>query len=545
MATITINIKKTLHITLLAIICNSCSKDWLNVNYNPLELTDSIATPDLILPELLVGGGPWEGLTGTMDIDLVLFNNWMGYWSSPESSAGGDFSTTYRITEDFWSTQNFNPTPKIDPLLLEEKAMRVGQTFYAAIAKIVKTITYSRNVCVYNNLPYSEAFKFNIRQPKYDNGQSIYESLVLELDAAVHLIKNADLNKNIRISQADIMFNGDKLKWIKFANTLKLRLLVHQANKSERTEYINREIQKLMAEGSGFLRSGESAEVHPGYFFGKSNRFFEAYSKYSVFSNGRWHAASANVIALNYLKENKDPRIGFFYSPVEIPLPNNAAEPFSQPSPLTFRGNKFGLPINEAVHPYQGPAYVSQIGGITGDGPVTPASSGIIKGYDMGMWILTSIESLFLQAEAVQRGWISGNAEDAYKDAVKESFRWLNVGGNSTAPELSDAIFNEWYNQQVSENNPDVSWQAATDKYKLLMFQKYLAFNGIEPFEAWVDYRRNGEYPDIPLSADPDRISDKLPVRSPYNSREYVNNNENVKQQGEIDTFNSKIWWMP
>jgi hypothetical protein len=545
MQTISIRLKQTVYILFVSIICNSCSKTWLDVNYNPLELTDSVATPDLILPELLVGGGPWYGLPGTMDIDLVLFNNWMGYWSPPQVSTTGDFSTTYKISADFWSNDNFNPSPKIDPLLLEEKAMRVGQTFYAAIAKIVKAITYSRNVDVYNNLPYSEAFKFDIRQPKYDSGQVIYESLVRELDSAIHLIKNADLNKNIRITQADIMFNGDQLKWIKLANTLKLRLLVHQANKSERSDYITSEINKILEEGSGFLGSGESAEVHPGYFIGKSNRFFEAYSKYSIYSGGRWPAASANVIALNYLKENSDPRIGYFYSPVETLLPDDAPEPFSQPSPLTFRGNKFGLPINEAVYPYQGAGYVSQIGGTTGDGPVTPASSGIIKGYDMGMWIFTSIESLFLQAEAVQRGWIPGSAEDAYKNAVKESFRWLNVGGNSTVPELSDAVFDQWYNLQESESNPNVSWPAAPDKYKLLMFQKYLAFNGIEPFEAWVDYRRNGEYPHIPLSADPNRVSDKLPVRSLYNAREYVNNTGNVKAQGEIDVFNSKIWWMP
>ncbi len=135
-----------------------------------------------------------------------------------------------------------------------------------------------------------------------------------------------------------------------------------------------------------------------------------------------------------------------------------------------------------------------------------------------------------------------GDAEEAYKAAVKESFRWLNVGGNSTLPELSDAVFEEWYDEQVVANNPNVSWAAAPDKYKLLMFQKYMVFNGIEPFEAWVDYRRNGQYPNILLSADPARVSDKMPVRLLYPQNEYMNNAENVKAQGEIDIFNSKIW---
>jgi hypothetical protein len=76
------------------------------------------------------------------------------------------------------------------------------------------------------------------------------------------------------------------------------------------------------------------------------------------------------------------------------------------------------------------------------------------------------------------------------------------------------------------------------------MFQKYMAFNGIEPFESWVDYRRNGSYPNIPLFADPARVSDKLPVRSLYDAREYVNNTDNVRAQGVINVFTSKIWWM-
>ncbi len=52
------------------------------------------------------------------------------------------------------------------------------------------------------------------------------------------------------------------------------------------------------------------------------------------------------------------------------------------------------------------------------------------------------------------------------------------------------------------------------------MFQKYMAFNGIEPFEAWVDYRRNGYFPVIPLSYDPARVGNSMPIRAPYPPQE-------------------------
>lgn len=163
----------------------------------------------------------------------------------------------------------------------------------------------------------------------------------------------------------------------------------------------------------------------------------------------------------------------------------------------------------------------------------------------MSDWLMTSIESKFLQAEAVYRGWIPGDKKQAYLDAVKESFRWLNVGGNSQIPVLSDNIFNSWYAQQVSVKNPNVSWEDAPDKYKLIMYQKYVGLNGIQSEESYTDYRRNGRYPDVPLSSDPARAGNVVPIRLLYPLKEYDTNAENVKAQGTVNVFTDKIWWMP
>ena len=214
----------------------SCNKSWLDVNYNPSELTDSAATPDLVLPVLL---SEWPGT------EVAGFNEWMGYWCEPRLSRASDEQTNYKFNEPSWA--NGNPT--IGQYLFEEKAMRTGQTFYAGIAKIIQAISYSRSVDMLNNIPYTDAFKVNIRQPKYDDGQFIYEELMKNLDLAIQMIKDAELNKNVRISQADIMFHGDKMKWVKFANTLKLRLLIHQANLPGREAYIQNEISKITGEG--------------------------------------------------------------------------------------------------------------------------------------------------------------------------------------------------------------------------------------------------------------------------------------------------------
>jgi hypothetical protein len=148
---------------------------------------------------------------------------------------------------------------------------------------------------------------------------------------------------------------------------------------------------------------------------------------------------------------------------------------------------------------------------------------------------------MFLQAEAIQRGWLPGDKEAAYKAAVKESFRWLNVDLSRAA---ADASFDKWYQTQDENGNKNVSYVKADDKLKVVLYQKYLAMNGSNALETWTDYRRNGAFPVLPLSINPGRTSPILPVRLLYPQREYDLNTAAVVAVGTISQFNSKVWWM-
>lgn len=534
--------KKYVFILCLAILIAGCKKGWLDVNYNPRELTNTAATPDLILAPMLEGS--------ISAIDARFLQHWMGYWCFYQFPSGHAL-VTYDRTSAEPSIFSGEINPEIS--FLEQRSRESGQTFYLGIAKVLKAVQFQRVTDVLNNMPYSEAFDAKVLQPKYDDSRSIYEALMKELDAASGFIKNAKLNENPMIELADIAFHGDKTGWLKFINTLKLRLLIHQANRTDRAAYITAEITKIVNEGSGFLESGQDAAVNPGYTISrKLSYYFGAFSNHNIYGFGDYDAvlrissidwAHANIYAMNLLKADNDPRLGLFYSTVDLETPAGASEPFAQPGPKEFRGNQFGYYVNAAIYPYQSNRFVSAVGGSRNNDLIKPTAKGIIKGRDMADWIMTSIESKFLQAEAIQRGWLLGNAETAYLDAVKESFRWLNAGGNSTVPEMSDAIFDTWYASQTA--NPRVNWAAAPDKYKLLMYQKYMAFNGIEPLETWTDYRRNNRFPDIPPSVSPQRIGNVIPFRLLYNKNEYIVNAKNVNAQGTIDIFTSKIWWMP
>jgi hypothetical protein len=525
----------------ITVLSTGCKK-WVDVNYDPSQLSDENATPDLILPAFI-----YDEMLPT--VNQYRMAEWMGYWCKPDN-VSSDPLVTYNILDakDFPGGAVAGP----DDILFEQNARNHNQPYYLGIAKFFKALDFSGSVDTYNDVPYREAFNINIRSPHYDKGQFIYEDLMVQLDSALLLIKNARQDQAIHISNSDIMFHGDKNKWYRVINTLKLRLLIHQANRAERKDYIAGQIAKIVQEGSGFLPSGGDAAVNPGFTEQKpspyfsNNSAFDDYPRSFIGTDPAWVAASANTAAMDLLKSNDDPRLGFFYNPAQTPLPPGATEPFTQPAPVQYRGNRLGLTIDQLAYPFQGTNYISQVGGVQQKGvAVSPASTGLVKGYDMDCWVITSVESLFLQAEAIQRGWLPGDPEAAYQAAVRESFRWLNVGGNSANPQLSDDAFNSWYATEASNGNASVSWDAAADKYKLLMFQKYLALNGIDPYQSYVDYRRNGLYPNIPISYCGGRVGNQIPIRSPYPVTEYAQNAANVNAEGPINIFTSKIWWMP
>lgn len=111
----------------------------------------------------------------------------------------------------------------------------------------------------------------------------------------------------------------------------------------------------------------------------------------------------------------------------------------------------------------------------------------IPNGATTDAWILTSVESMFLQAEAVYRGLIPGDSETALGDAVRESFTWLG---------LTDAQADAYITGNAGYADVDINaaalspTQAAGGMYTILS-QKWFALNSIATLEVWTDYRRS------------------------------------------------------
>ncbi|HSC53984.1 MAG TPA: SusD/RagB family nutrient-binding outer membrane lipoprotein [Phnomibacter sp.] len=483
----------------------ACSKDFYDINENPNAPTEQSISADLIFPRAL------HATAARMVTSYGDYGGWVGYWTRSGTYGPSTEPESYNITNGFkaeeWSGWYDILT---DYNTMEKKAAATGQTFYEGIAKIMKVVGFMYLVDQYNNVPYSKAFDLsgNIL-PAYDKGSDIYADLLKQVDAGRTLIAGATMDANTNIAKADIMFAGDQVKWRKLANTIHLKLLLRLSQVS--TFNPAPEIAKIKTDGSGFIAAGQSANVQPGYAIdnGKQNPFWNSWKKLYTGSeaNQYWRA---NNYVLGKFRTNNDIRYQYFFSAAATPLNGN-----------TYYGYNYGEVIPNTDPKAANSSDVS--------GP------GLARTATQAQWFLTSVESLFLQAEAIQRGWLTGDAQTAYANAVTESFVWLGVT-NATATATA----------YLAQSLPIVNWGAAVtpaDKINLIIMQKYLALVGVNNFEAFTDYRRLGVPTDLPLSLAPSRGSNKVPVRLLYPQAEYNYNAVNAKAEGDISAQTSKVFW--
>lgn len=482
---------------------SGCKDSFFDINENPNLPTESSVQPKDILPMVL------KSTATRMGTQYSFAAFWSGYWSRGSGFGPSAQLEDYNITATYQQGQWANSTTSwfdvlMDADIMEKKAKAENDLFYVGISKVIKSIGFMYLVDMYNNVPYSEALNVDkYTAPAYDKGEDIYANLLVQLDSARIIFKNSSLAVSADASKSDVLFGGDVLKWRKLANTQALKLLIHQSEfKTNPAE----EIAKIVADGAGFLNSKESANLSIT-FANNINQVNPVYSTYVRDHNGTltdgFNRASNYI--LNKYMDNDDIRYQYIFLEAIAPRDGNL-----------WAGTDFGAANKQG--------YVSANESIV-------IGKGLLQSGEDPLWFFTSIESLFLQAEAAQRGWItSSSAESLYKAAVTESFIWLGV-------EDAENVANTYLTKSVA------NWASHADKIELIVNQKYLALPGINNFEAWVDYRRLGFPSDVPRSLSAGVGSNQIPLRLQYPQNEYSFNSVNVNAQGTINPQTSKIFW--
>ncbi|MBL7748386.1 MAG: SusD/RagB family nutrient-binding outer membrane lipoprotein, partial [Chitinophagaceae bacterium] len=206
--------------TAVVISTGSCKKEKFDINSNPDDVTDVSVTPSVLLP------GALQATSSLVDCNGWVLSWWMGHGARSGSFQSLNEEETYAFTNDFHVGDFWNPlyANANNYNIMINKAAALGAGTYEAIGRILKSHNMALLVDIYNNVPYSDAFKGTASStPKYDKGVDIYNAIFADLDAAIALLNNAtatEPSKNPDIATSDFVYAGNTTRWKQFANTL-------------------------------------------------------------------------------------------------------------------------------------------------------------------------------------------------------------------------------------------------------------------------------------------------------------------------------------
>lgn len=503
-------IKSILILAFVALIGSSCNEKFLDINTNPNTLPT--ASPNYVFTNAL----------NTAAANMVGPNETGSYWAGQWSQSNGYIISTtifaYNFTNgdfNYWDGYYDNLN---DYQFVIDNSDSYNQKFLKGPAKVMKALLFQQLVDMYGNVPYSDALKgVGSLAPKFDDQKAVYEDLIKLLDEAI-----VDLKANTFASaftSADIVFKGNTSKWVKFANSLKMRILMRQAKVSGKDAYIKTEINKIVAEGSGVITGEDVGVGGSGFFLATAGKLNPVYDRWGYDANGAKRALNnyprLTQYLVNTLKSSSDTlrlkRIGYA----------NGGENGGNPGVSTNKeiaANYAGVPFGQSSGFL--PASCSSLG-----------PSLLVKGeYNRPYLIFTAAEAQLLMAEAKQRFSdvsLPGTAQEYFEEGIAQSFRTLGAGVANAASFKGSKI-----------NNYD--WDASTNKLDAIAIQKWIALCNFNGLEAWTEYRRTN----LPVTPQSVQVVDsKRPVRFYYPNTESGSNAANVSAVGTIDVFGSKLFW--
>lgn len=409
---------------------------------------------------------------------------------------------------------------------LIEQGTASGNLVYVGIAQMQKAYLMSNAVDLWGDVPYTEATQLpgGIISPKFDNQKEIYASIFELIETAkINLSSTTDLTKP---GKDDLFYNGDADKWIRFANTFKLKLY----NQVRLTpDFDQAGFDALIAEDNFFKSNDDDFQFNRYNKLAPTderNRFFlESYNstQFTTYMSP-WFYEILKGMNPSIHTDNPDPRIPYYFfnqlKKGEFP-PDQGNVETGDPkadywdASTGFFSIRFGSigpnrdfsTENSGTYPGIFPCggrYDDGEGGVVdkimaGESGQPTAPTGIAPHR-----ILTYDEFLYIQAELIQVGKITGNAASKLEEAITASFAKVDqvVEGNGSSQDIPKLIGSPEVTTFIDGILAEFNAADATKKLEIIMTQKWVATFG-DPTDQYNDYRRTG----FPVLANPDSSS--------------------------------------
>jgi hypothetical protein len=414
--------------------------------------------------------------------------------------------------------------------IIDDEASKPEYAYHYAAAKALKVMAMDYVISLYGDAPYTEAFKgLNYPYPKYDDDKQIYIKLLSELDSARDNINNAPVNVK-SLGSEDIVFAGDTSKWLKFINTIELKLLL-RLSKTTDASLITLRTNRFTNLADDFI--AEDVAVNPGYNLSTVTQYSPMYRLF-----GRNESNTA------YTNSRNSNAASLYMNRVLGGLINNASITTGITDPR--RGRKFSGPSGNDPGTFP-TATVSRLslyvsGLIDSNGTITGGTleECASNGSQRDSYLMLAAESSFLKAEALVRGYMPGGsaaAKTSFEQGISKSFAFYNKSVGTYIPAALSPNATTYTTNIASKNG--LGWNGSADKISCIMTQKWLALSQWTGIEPYLDHLRTG-YPALPLPVGTTQAN--RPYRLIYPNGEYSSNSANVPalSQAEMFTINSK-----
>jgi hypothetical protein len=390
-----------------------------------------------------------------------------------------------------------------------------SRTNLVNMAKILQSYAFLVLTDTYGDIPYTEAGKGYTDQkvyPKYDKQQVIYTGIIKEISDAV-----AALDASKTRETADVLFGGDVAKWKKFGNSLLLRIGM-RLSKVDATQAQSL-VSKALAGGVITSNADNVLILHDANYLNSIGQLLNATE-----ANNFYLAAPF----VDYLKKTNDPRLR------SIAVRYVGATSGTQQTPsraVIDPAVQIGMPFGFDNSSISGPVKTL---GLASFYDFSQADRTRMNKTTARAYLVTASQTNLLLAEAVTRGWVTGNAKDYFEAGVKTHMAQVSeMDANSV---VSSSAVDAYL--AANPFNSTTALEQINTQYWISCF-----LNGPEAF---ANFRRTGFPKLAPNPFSGKAIKGDFINRLTYPNSEISVNSVNVKaaiaNQG-ADDLDTKVWW--
>jgi len=434
---------------------------------------------------------------------------------------------------------------------------------YYALGLIMKSLYYQMFTDTFGMIPYSEVGDPDVVAPKFDTQAEIYEGIINDLNSAMTTIGSATTTgEGVELlTTNDLFFGGDLQAWKKLANTLKLRMGL-RAQGATGADFATTAINEALQ--GGLLTTSEE------------NAMMEKDTEIDQWANAAygdvWHnfgglGSKWNVgkTLVDYLRNNNDPRLPKYAQPIDggevtfiKPASGSAETLFGKHvdfiTDLLDDAGVVYTRVNSAdevkITVTPGEYYVGQPTRVNSeisthlyDALFSRPAEIITNPKNQGVPIkaevvLTAAEGNFLQAEAIVKGFATGDAEALYQEGIRQAMKLWEVSDG----DIDTFLANE--DMALLDGTMD-------ENLEKIAVQRWIAAY-TDGFEAWAIVRDTG-YPKVLADGVSDydiygggTLNGKYPERMRYGSNVYNTNGDNAASAIQVqgaDEQGTKLWW--